>query len=1305
VVVSLALIAAFALALPWLLARPAVQRWLALALTEAIELATGERATIGGVLVAPWQRRVEVRGLLISAREGGEPILALAGAEATVGRRGWRPTIAALTLDQPVLHLHVDQDGLREFRDRVRPPGSSTGTPWERLTVRDASIRVDLPGGRLDLERLDLLPGVAPHGGDLHVAAVVVRAGTFEQRSEPVAWEGITLDLDQVAVPDLTLRFPAAAIVGNLDLRRHGPLTGSLWLSSDLASLDAWLLPRRRLEGMFDLDVQIGGDSRHPRVSGEVALSPWVLVQAPAGEALGPGQPGRTMSFGALSGEIGLTPDGDGIELVQGEGSWAEGSLSLGVTWTFAENALGVEVQGQGLHLAPLLRSLGVAPTPWVDLELDLLADLSGHAAPFALAGSYRVDTRRFRTCAGPAENARSNTILAIPHGSLEGGLSFDTRTLQAAIRRLEVPGGRGTGSATIGLSPRGPLDLHLTLQPVDLSLFRPLADLSLAGRGRLSAHLYGPFRGLQLTGDLDVQGLEVWGIPFADQIRSQAACPTMRELSFHGFEARRGITRYSGNLEVRFGAPLTMETQVLVREGRLSDLAGMFVAIPGIEAGISGTLELEGPPDRLDGSADLALRDVVLVGERFPSGHAWAQMDAGRFTLQDLVIAREGEAESLLVRGSVGAGWAENFEILSDGLRLETLDALRGRDIPLTGRVQLVAHARGSLLDPTFDGRIIASGVRSHGADVAGSTLRFSTQQSVVTVAGDLFGGAARVAGTADWQSAAWGFEFDLTRLPVHLLYPLSAAGEPVRMEADGGVRVSGSGAAPPDLDATLDRVALRWGARELVSEQPWVLTRRGPAWRLGGVNLRGPGTWGRFDASIGEARALSAAGEGVLDLEWLRLLGPQFLRAGGTARWSLSVSGDTGAPQIEVRAHLQDGLVRGTWFPHTLEGIDGDLVATPSGYTLSGWTGRLGGGTFTAEGAIHAQGWRPTSYDLEGEVTGARIHYIQDLPPTLADARLRFDGPVGQLVLGGDITLREVLFSERIDWESWVVALEQERLSAAAPKETADYFSMDLGIRAEGTGRLRNNVGDARLSADLRVVGDTSRPGLVGRVWVEDDGRVFLSEREFEVSRGEVRFIDPYSFDPDLDMLFETDVAGRDRDYRVYYRITGPFSGWRAEASSDPALSQADINFLLLFGATRQELEEYGELEGALAWEGIDLLSKGLGSGALLDRFGAGDIFWDRIDITTGTSTRGARNLSSEPRLVVEKDIGPPWDVTVTGEMNLTRREDWYLSLEKRIARRLYLSSYYASEQYERSLAIGGAFGAEFKLRWEIE
>ncbi|MGB0641192.1 MAG: translocation/assembly module TamB domain-containing protein, partial [Myxococcota bacterium] len=79
---------------------------------------------------------------------------------------------------------------------------------------------------------------------------------------------------------------------------------------------------------------------------------------------------------------------------------------------------------------------------------------------------------------------------------------------------------------------------------------------------------------------------------------------------------------------------------------------------------------------------------------------------------------------------------------------------------------------------------------------------------------------------------------------------------------------------------------------------------------------------------------------------------------------------------------------------------------------------------------------------------------------------------------------------------------------------------------------------------------------------------GSVYLKEREFELQRGDVLFVDPFTFDPDVDILLATDVRSREEEYDIAYRISGTYNDWRAETRSDPNLPQADVNALLLFG-----------------------------------------------------------------------------------------------------------------------------------------
>ena len=203
-----------------------------------------------------------------------------------------------------------------------------------------------------------------------------------------------------------------------------------------------------------------------------------------------------------------------------------------------------------------------------------------------------------------------------------------------------------------------------------------------------------------------------------------------------------------------------------------------------------------------------------------------------------------------------------------------------------------------------------------------------------------------------------------------------------------------------------------------------------------------------------------------------------------------------------------------------------------------------------------------------------------------------------------------------------------------------------------------------------------------------------MYLQDRDFEISRGEIRFIDPYTFDPDLDIALLTEVSGREQSYRVYYSVTGPFSNWNTTTSSDPYLSQADVNTLLLFGMTREEFEQYGGVAAAaLAAQATDLLAAQVASAPaqLLDRW----------NLVSGSSARGTPTLDSNWRVVGQKDF---LGLTATGELDLADY-DLYLSIERQITRGLFASAYSTSQEEGRTLDLGAAFGAELKYRWELD
>ena len=91
------------------------------------------------------------------------------------------------------------------------------------------------------------------------------------------------------------------------------------------------------------------------------------------------------------------------------------------------------------------------------------------------------------------------------------------------------------------------------------------------------------------------------------------------------------------------------------------------------------------------------------------------------------------------------------------------------------------------------------------------------------------------------------------------------------------------------------------------------------------------------------------------------------------------------------------------------------------------------------------------------------------------------------------------------------------------------------------------------------------------------------------------------------------------------------------------------------------------------------------------------------------SGASERGSGTVSSDLRLLYEKDLGnfvvPMPDTTVIFEQNISQLSDRYVGLEHQLARTLYARGFWTTEMLGGKSVRGGAYGVEFKLRWEAD
>ncbi len=132
-------------------------------------------------------------------------------------------------------------------------------------------------------------------------------------------------------------------------------------------------------------------------------------------------------------------------------------------------------------------------------------------------------------------------------------------------------------------------------------------------------------------------------------------------------------------------------------------------------------------------------------------------------------------------------------------------------------------------------------------------------------------------------------------------------------------------------------------------------------------------------------------------------------------------------------------------------------------------------------------------------------------------------------------------------------------------------DRLRLSVHIAGNRNINVQNELTDVTSGrVDLDIKGTWASPTLTGHVEA-GEGTITFQGKRYEITRGNIDFIDPFRIDPVIDIQAEADV----RDYRVILAITGRGDRVRVELRSDPPLPQLELVSLVAGGKTRDELD----------------------------------------------------------------------------------------------------------------------------------
>jgi autotransporter translocation and assembly factor TamB len=277
--------------------------------------------------------------------------------------------------------------------------------------------------------------------------------------------------------------------------------------------------------------------------------------------------------------------------------------------------------------------------------------------------------------------------------------------------------------------------------------------------------------------------------------------------------------------------------------------------------------------------------------------------------------------------------------------------------------------------------------------------------------------------------------------------------------------------------------------------------------------------------------------------------------------------VRGTTTNPTINGTATISKASLGREGIYTTVSNLNGDLRFSENRVTFDNLLGQVGGGDARIRGDGLIQNGQVENLSVRIDASKVNLRYPRGLSSSVTGP-LTLTGTSGAPVLSGRLTLDRLRYDREFETILGFFRTSGPRNGGSA------LDRLRLAIHVEGNRNIvvQNELSDisaARVSLDIG--GTWANPTLTGRIEITE-GALLVQGKRYEITRGNVLFVDRLKIDPVLDIQAETDV----RDYRVILAVFGKSSDRiRFEPRSYPPLPEVEVLSLIAGGRTVEELE----------------------------------------------------------------------------------------------------------------------------------
>ena len=644
-------------------------------------------------------------------------------------------------------------------------------------------------------------------------------------------------------------------------------------------------------------------------------------------------------------------------------------------------------------------------------------------------------------------------------------------------------------------------------------------------------------------------------------------------------------------------------------------------------------------------------------------------------------------------VTGAAWVAWDGNYSFDATGSKVpvESLATMSFPRAPLSGILSFDATGTGTFETPRYDVKLAIADLFAGDEGIGHVTGRLSMRGEMLTMDMEAssprlsVSGSGRLAMTPE-MDAEMSLRFSDTSLDPYIRFFAPQISPFTTAVADGTVRVVGELADVDHLlvEANVERLQLKLFDYPAANEGPIQLALNRHVVEVKRFRLVGEGTALELTGNIGlhdNRIALDLSGDanlGILQAFYREIY------SSGNATLQAQVRGPLDNPVFSGDAIIAGGRVRYSPLPHSLQDLNGRFAFDAQGIRIVDAMAQLGGGPVRFGGRIGLDGYALGTIDLTA--TGEQMHlrYPEGFRSTI-DAALTLRGNPSALVLGGNVTVRDGIYSKRFEPNVDIFALAAggtPDLPSPVSETSALPVRYDIKVQAPGTLRLENNLARLIARADLTLNGTYDKPLLFGRADIER-GEVIFEGTRYRITRGTIDFLNPAAIEPFFDLEAQARIRSTSNPttgsttatetYTVTIAVSGTLGGrMNFSVNSDPPLSTVDILSLVFGQANAADLQNPERLRPEAATQSEEqLLRIGLlrvltgGITGSVGRAVEQTLGVDTVQISPSIGTE-ADPLTPTARLIVGKRLSSRAYLTFSRALGTTTRGEQIIILE---------------------------------------